>query len=442
MEETIPKQETKKIKNLFDKNFIIPAYQRPYKWDSIKVIQLLEDIFEFVIIQKKDYRIGNIIVHQKNGELNIVDGQQRLTTLSLIINFISQEKVLLLKDNVKYNSTISFFNIKNNYNTIGKWLISKFPEDNKREDFLKNIKDKCEFVLFTVFNDDEAFQLFDSQNSRGKALEPYDLLKAFHLREMENDSNEDRMNCVELWENSIKNNKLKPILEDHLFRTRKWTKGERVYNLSKNEIDEFKGISLHKAQKYNFENSIRIIDGFIENSQKDKILANFQVPQNFPFSITMPIINGKRFFEYIQYYIHLKDTLLKKDEEFKNFHKEYCTNYYGAWRSGDVKVRNLYENILLYIADKYSVFEIKDDLYKAIYKEIYLLRVQNQRIVLESILNYKNEIKLFKIINNSISLDKLEYLKYKTFEVIDKKEKTEELVKGTLHIKKIINGIK
>jgi hypothetical protein len=437
----IPKQETKKLKDLFNMKFIIPKYQRPYKWDSEKVIQLLEDIFEFVIIQKNVYRIGNIIVHEDSEELNIVDGQQRLTTLSLILLCLNENEKLLLKDDIKYNSKISFSNIQKNHGIINKWLSARFPGEEKKDVFLATIKEKCEFVVFTVFGQDEAFQLFDSQNARGKTLEPYDLLKAFHLREMENELSDNKMKCVLLWEKAVEKGELKPILEDNLFRIRKWTKGERIYNLSKNEIDEYKGISLHKIQKYNFEKSARLLDGYIEELQRDKCLKTFQ-EHSFPFSITMPIMNGKRFFEYVQHYIILKNTLLKKDEKFKSFYKEYCEDYDGAKRSGDTKVKNLYENVLLFIADKYGISEIDSDLYKAIYKEVYLLRVQNPRIVLESILNYKNDIKLFKIINNSISLNKLEYLKYKIFEVNDKKEKTEQLVKGTLHIKNFINDTK
>lgn len=80
---------------------------------------------------------------------------------------------------------------------------------------------KCEFVLFTVSKQDEAFQLFDSQNARGKTLEPFDLLKAFHLREMECDSEDDRTKCVERWETSVDNGTLKSILGNHLFKIRK-----------------------------------------------------------------------------------------------------------------------------------------------------------------------------------------------------------------------------
>ena len=45
-------------------------------------------------------------------------------------------------------------------------------------------------VVIQVGKESEAFQLFDSQNTRGRALDPHDLLKAYHLREMQNDKYE------------------------------------------------------------------------------------------------------------------------------------------------------------------------------------------------------------------------------------------------------------
>jgi len=160
------------------------------------------------------------------------------------------------------------------------------------------------------FHQDEAFQLFDSQNARGKALEPYDLLKAFHLREMDFDSEDDRTKCVECWETSVDNGTLKPILGNHLFKIRKWSKNERKYDFTKDEIEEFKGISLHQKQQYPYESAMRMLDGFVDNAQNDKFLRNLQVAQTFPFQITTPIINGKRFFEYVDFYITQRENYL------------------------------------------------------------------------------------------------------------------------------------
>lgn len=437
-------QEIKKISELLEiRNFKIPPYQRPYKWTEKNVIQLLEDIFEYVIVKNKNYRIGNIILHKENETNNVVDGQQRLTTISLIMKILDCDFNGLLL-NERYKHAISKDNIVYNYRIVNQWINTKFGNDvNKRTEFKTKIFNKCEFVLFTVFELDEAFQLFDSQNARGKPLEPYDLLKAFHLREMEFDSEEDRTKCVERWETSVDNGTLKPILGNHLFKIRKWSKYELKYNFTKDEIDEFKGISLHQKQQYPYETSVRMLDGFVENAQKDKFLRNLQVAQTFPFQITMPIINGKRFFEYVDFYITLREKLfdLNKEDsikaempEFVQFYEEYCLGYNGWWRSGDEKVRNLYENILMAFIDKFGYVDDFENCYKAFYKLAYEIRCDKKRIAVETIMN-SLALQVFRELNNAVSPDNLKHYQYKTYK-IDRNN----LVSGIDEIAKFITG--
>ncbi len=437
------KQEIKKFSELLEiENLIIPPYQRPYKWTEKNVIQLLEDIFEHVIVQNKKYRIGSIIVHNEKEKLNIVDGQQRLTTISLLLKKLDNDfNGLLLSQN--YRHTISQNNIVYNYRIIDKWVNTKFVNDESKTKLKNQILDKCEFVLFTVFKQDEAFQLFDSQNARGKALEPYDLLKAFHLREMDFDSEADREKCVERWETSVDNGTLKPILGNHLFKIRKWSKNEWKYNFTKDDIEEFKGISLHQKQQYPYESAMRMLDGFVENAQHDKFLRNLQVAQAFPFQITSPIINGKRFFEYVDYYITQREKLfdLNKEDavkaeipEFVKFFEEYCYGYYGQWRSGDEKVRNLYENILMAFIDKFGYVDDFENFYKAFYKLAYIIRCDKKRISVETIMN-SSAREIFTKINDSVSPNTFKNYQYKTYEI-----EKENLVNGIEKIADFIDG--
>lgn len=422
----IPNQKTIKLNELVGEYMLtIPNYQRPYKWTEKNVIQLLEDIFEYVIVKNKDYRIGNIILHSENETINVVDGQQRLTTISLILKILeSSFNDLLL--NEKFKHTISKNNIVYNYRIINQWISTKFGNDeNKKIDFKTKILNKCEFVLFTVLRQDEAFQLFDSQNARGKALEPYDLLKAFHLREMGFDSEEDRTKCVDLWETSVDNGTLKPILGNHLFKIRKWSKNEWKYNFTKDEIEEFKGISLHQKQQYTYESAMRMLDGFVDNAQNDKFLRNLQVAQTFPFQITTPIINGKRFFEYVDFYITQREKLFdlnKQDSikaempEFVKFYEDYCYGYHGWGRSGDEKVRNLYENILIAFIDKFGYVDDFENFYKAFYKLTYEIRCNKKRISVETIM-HSSALQVFRKINDSVSPETFKSYQYKTYNI-------------------------
>jgi len=441
-----PKQKPIKLKELIeDKGLIlsIPTYQRPYKWSEKNVLQLLEDVFGYVVIQNKDYRIGSIILHEDENKVNnIVDGQQRLTTISLLLKILDSKFEGLLF-NQKYKHNISKNNIVYNYRIINQWAHTKFPSESDKIDFKNKILNKCEFILFTVYLQEEAFQLFDSQNARGKALEPYDLLKAFHLREMEFDSEDERTKCVERWEKSIDDETLKPILGNHLFRIRKWSKNEWKYNFTKDEIGEFKGISLYKKQVYPYESTMRMLDGFVENAQNDKFLRNLQIAQSFPFSITMPIINGKRFFEYVDFYIlqreklfdlNKKDRIIGECKDFVEFYEKYCCNYNGAGRSGDEKVRNLYENILMVFIDKFGFIDDFKSYYEAFYKMSYIIRCNKKRITIETILNSTAK-KILSEINDSVSPDNLKNYQYRTYQL-----ETNDFVKGIGNTVSLITG--
>jgi hypothetical protein len=419
-----PTQKVVKLVDLIGENKLsIPEYQRPYKWSEKNVLQLLDDIFYSVELINKDYRIGNLIIHEDEGKkLNVVDGQQRLTTISILLKVLEKEfnQLLLAQE---YKHTISKNNISYNYRIISQWVDTKFSTSDSKKEFNHKILNKSEFVLFTVFEQEEAFQLFDTQNARGKALEPYDLLKAFHLREMEFDSEEERIKCVEIWEKSVDDKTLKPILGNHLYRIRKWSKNEHRYNFTRDEINEFKGVSLHKKPLYPYESTLRMLDGFIDDAQKNKFLRNLQIAQSYPFSINMPIINGKRFFEYVEYYITQREKLFdfnKEDSikainnEFVVFYENYCLNYPGHTRSGDEKVRNLYENILMAFLDKFGYTEDFDNYYYAFYKMAYFIRCSKNRITLETILN-DDAKNIFTKLNNALSPDELKSYQFKRF---------------------------
>ena len=77
-------------------NLIIPDYQRPYKWTVGNVIRLLDDIEEAWKNDRRNYRVGTLILHhdEKDNNYNIVDGQQRTVTFSLILKAFSNVEML------------------------------------------------------------------------------------------------------------------------------------------------------------------------------------------------------------------------------------------------------------------------------------------------------------------------------------------------------------
>lgn len=157
--------ETKilKFQDLINKNLIIPDYQRPYVWDEKEVIKLLDSIKDEAKL------LGLIVLYEKNDTYEIIDGQQRLTTIKLILKALGKDNEFL-KD-AKYYHQISHFNIKKNYEIIKNYLKNQV-----------NFYEKLENTSFICVKTDDikkAFLFFENINTKGKKLENYDLIKAF-----------------------------------------------------------------------------------------------------------------------------------------------------------------------------------------------------------------------------------------------------------------------
>ena len=123
----------------------------------------------------------NILAGLKDEKYDVVDGQQRIISLVLLKQCVEPEFTcsILEKD---FTNKVTQYNIHRNYGFIREWFSLK--SDEAKKDFITAFDKTLEVVVICVDKVSEAFQLFDSQNTRGKALDPHDLLKAYHLREM------------------------------------------------------------------------------------------------------------------------------------------------------------------------------------------------------------------------------------------------------------------
>ena len=73
-------------KNIFtDEHYIVPLYQRGYAWEEEHIVQLIDDIMD--VPMDGQYYIGSLIVHRRKDAFEVIDGQQRLTTLFLLLKY-------------------------------------------------------------------------------------------------------------------------------------------------------------------------------------------------------------------------------------------------------------------------------------------------------------------------------------------------------------------
>lgn len=397
------------ISQLLNQKLTIPEYQRAYKWQPKHVNQLIDDIFNHRT--KPCYRLGTVVLHQDKGEekndtLDIVDGQQRLLTLTLLCTILDEsEKTIsstLLEH--KFESSVSIENLKNNALIISERL-GNLPETEKKE-LLNFVLNKCELIQVTLDDLSEAFQFFDSQNARGKALAPHDLLKAYHLREMMDSTDQiERLHHVSLWEQGINPDddsvNLHTIMGEFLFRMRRWVDGDYGIQFSRHNIDVFKGINLDSTQ-YAYVDAMLALDYAIESFNADPARKWDKQTKRYPFQVDQVMINGKRFFEYIQHYMAIHSALfVGKDARLSLFVNTHV-KYDGSNRKGDSYVRNLFLCAVMYYYDKFGDVELEKAV-QICYRWSYFLRLELQRIGMESVDNHaKARSGLFRVINKSV----------------------------------------
>ena len=388
------RKELKNIKQLLSiQNLSIPEFQRPYKWKLKHINQLVDDILKFK--DKSAYRLGSIVIWNDKGEKDIVDGQQRITTLILLITALKENNnIQLLKEinlpKIKFSNSTSIQNIKQNYQELQN-RTKEFDE--KVINFLLN---KCEVVYIELNDVDEAFQFFDSQNARGKELAPHDLLKAFHLREMRNIDEEIKYKLVQEWEKLDDENKLAPLFNNYLFKIRNWSRGKSARYFTTKHIDIFKGISLKHKNQYPYALIYQMADVFIDNYNNSSSKTIDKNKLEYPFSLDLPILNGKRFFEMITHY-HSKIEIIKQHD---NDIIKLLKDYEGSHRTGDKYTKLLFECALIFYIDKFGMNDI-DRVIKKLFAWAYKLRLELQAVRLSSIDNKAVNSHIFSTIKNA-----------------------------------------
>lgn len=405
----------------------IPEYQRPYKWQERNVTQLLDDILTFSQKEGK-YRIGTIVVHQHKlkDELgkekvikDIVDGQQRYTTLRLLVyaladkvednetfemstqKLLSEVKQKLQRNKICYRHIDSINNIRNNYNLI-KRSIQQFDDK-----VIQRLLEDFEVVMFFISDETEAFQFFDSQNSRGMDLNPHDLLKAFHLREFDIEDKQLQAETVREWED-YQSKDLARLFAHYLYRIIIWSENRRAFYFDKSKIDIFKGVNMENIETFPYIKMFQIAHYFVDDYNANLGRKIDKNKMEFPFQIDQLIIKGRRFFEYVNYYIGINERFRahyvpEKKEGLSRAQKLvrliYANNF--IYRTGERYLKELFECVIIYFIDKFGD-KLLDEFIERAFVWVYVLRFRYQRLGFVSIDNYVTENNLFVAIKKAL----------------------------------------
>jgi uncharacterized protein with ParB-like and HNH nuclease domain len=202
------------IESLFGMNFFIPSYQRGYRWNKQQVEDLLNDINEFDNAKDgKFYCLQPLVLKEKENSWVVIDGQQRLTSIYLILNYLDNQDKLT----IQYQRASHFENLNKTYFSfvdledwdkclslnwenhlkfnkeddniefyhlfVAKLLIYRWFEF-KSEEFKNTLKvrllEETKFIWYNVGDADE-HELFKNLNSGKIALTNAELIKALFL---------------------------------------------------------------------------------------------------------------------------------------------------------------------------------------------------------------------------------------------------------------------
>ena len=180
------------VKEIFNSKYIIPIYQRNYAWKSKQIEALLDDIKNYKGV---GYFIGSLVVREKDGFFEVIDGQQRLTTLFLILKYLGQDIKGELKFEVREKSNVTLSKICKDVNledlpsaeiVSGFSVIRQYLE--KNHNFDKNKILSARILSVPVPDDVDLNHFFEIMNTRGEQLEAHQIAKANILNALKNDS--------------------------------------------------------------------------------------------------------------------------------------------------------------------------------------------------------------------------------------------------------------
>ena len=428
----------KSINQLMDYSFFIPSYQRGYRWTEKQVEELLEDIWAFAINPPKQeegkmrpfYCLQPIVVKQKNGiadEWEVIDGQQRLTTVFLILkNLESQirkknikrvfyetreesEKFLteIKEDDAEKN--IDFYHIAQANKAIHNWFDKKAnatdevneyvtPEAKFAPTFLTDTK-----VIWYVINDgSDSYDIFTRLNIGKIQLTNSELIKALFLKKWNNAEAVDKLRLKQLqiateWdriENTLQDNSFwyfiynKPESKNPKYANRI----EYIFDLMKNKPDG-------EDEKYTFYK-------FYEDFEASKNKNKYKIPDTDALWLSVK----KYFLTFEEWYkdrelYHLigflistgykienilpekenKETKFKSKTDFKTFLKDEIRQKVkfdiSNLNYGDDKIKTvlLLFNIQTILSNEKSNMRFPFNLYKNEYWDIEHVRSQTDK---------------------------------------------------------------
>lgn len=363
--------ETLTLRELMKKALTIPVYQRSYTWNSSHVTDLLKDI----VYRERSYMLGTIILHKENDRrFDIVDGQQRLVTLTVLLNTISEtnENLPLLEADF---SVAAASVIKNTQKVITGFLrgLSEIEKTAFKtwlwRQVLADSGNTLFFSVLTLSGEnalDRAYTFFDSVNSKGKPLSDFDLLKAHHLMFIPTEQEELARLHNDEWQN--RDDDHGTVFTQCLRRLRMWAREENRDNRGdRPDYNEFISVIDPDGKVENEHALTRYMQPAVFRSWRrdgPRIILSMDYPiheseELIPTEITQSIEGGDPFFIYAKRYHALYRRLFDASDKTAivppaiKFIRRLVDQYGEGYKS-TAYLREALRPVLLLYVDKFG----------------------------------------------------------------------------------------
>ena len=384
----------------------LPEYQRPYRWGPKQLERLLQDLHGFFpkdadehVVPAHDFYLGSIILHQASRserqrvDLNIIDGQQRLTSMALLRFLQSGGKAVL---NLKFSSPQSQNQIRRNL----AWLQA---QDLPRVDFKR-----VNISLVVTRSEDDAYRFFETQNTSGVRLGGTDIIKAFHLRSVPHDAQDIYARRWEALDDLTP--LVATLMKSRSWQTLKWRNvasdrepiAEReqiVDELAKRTVADGRDVAYRPAQ--------------INHAAHGE---SWQATQP-GYGMRQPLSTGVNTICYVAYFHELQDRLLIKRDlpQLSVFYRYY--EHLAVKAQGSVFLVRLYDCALLLYVSQFGTAQ----LFEAslwLFRMVFSMRLINQVSVREmGVQRFERDHSLLDRIAASFNHEQLmQYLRGYTYE--------------------------
>jgi uncharacterized protein with ParB-like and HNH nuclease domain len=360
------------IKNLIEQklDFFIPSYQRGYRWDINEVEDLLEDLAEFEEKAEREdfYCLQPLVVKKENNHYRVIDGQQRLTTIYLILkalenilkedygidNFFKIEYETRLtsqeflenidkKNEKEAETNIDFWYMYKNFHFIKKWLNNndKITPRILVELLLSKSRNQgIKFIWYKIEEDEKEEDVFTRLNIGKISLTNAELIKALFLIQIKkeldklSDIQKEQNILISEWDNieiALQNDNFFHFLFKENYD--KPSRIEFIFDLIANEL----GIKIENLKDSNEKKSFYIFNKYIDNYEKAIELWS---KVKFYYRVFEELYND------LEYY-HLVGYLTNRNNSHKNISeiiKQYINlskDEFLKWLKNEANIKNI-----------------------------------------------------------------------------------------------------